>query len=324
MIHPTLLAVRDLVVAFPGANGRVFGTARVSVDIAARERVGLVGESGSGKSMTALAMLGMTPPPGQIIGGSVTWRGRDMLDPRVAGEVRGREIAIVFQDPMASLNPLKPVGEHVTEILVSRRGLDPRSARRRAVELLGQVGIARASERARQFAHEFSGGMRQRAMIAAALASDPMLLIADEPTTALDVTVQAQILDLLRDLSQEREFAVLLISHDLAVIGEFCERVEVMYAGRIVERASVEEIFEQPAHPYSQALLALSPRVDVDQAAGAPIPGEPALPDPRQEGCPFAARCPEVRAVCRQRTPVLELWMTERHQVACWARRAPL
>jgi oligopeptide/dipeptide ABC transporter ATP-binding protein len=320
MTDPSLLVVRDLVVAFPAAEGRAYGTARVSLEIAARERVGLVGESGSGKSITALAMLGMAPPPGRIVGGSVTWRGRSLLDPRVARDVRGREIAIVFQDPSSSLNPLKPIGDHVDEILMQRKGLDGRRARRRTVELLSSVGIARAAERSRQLPHEFSGGMRQRAMIAVALASNPSLLIADEPTTALDVTVQAQILDLLRDLSAELQFAVLLISHDLAVIGEFCERVEVMYAGRIVERAPVENMFERAAHPYTSALLALSPRVDVDQPPHVPIPGEPAIPDALIESCAFAPRCPEARDLCRARRPVLASWIDAQHEVACWNR----
>jgi oligopeptide/dipeptide ABC transporter ATP-binding protein len=317
----TLLELRDLVVQFPGGRGPSYGTAGVSITIDRNERVGLVGESGSGKSVTALAMLGMVPPGGRILRGSVRWLGMDMLDPAVAREVRGRGISIVFQDPMSSLSPVKPVGQHIREILEARLGYTRDRATKRTIELLEHVGIARAEERSAQFAHEFSGGMQQRVMIAAALASDPQLLIADEPTTALDVTVQAQILDLLHELSEDLGFSVLLISHDLAVVGEFCQRIEVMYAGRIVEMARVEELFTQPSHPYSQALLALTPHVDRDDPFRTPITGEAALPDPSVQGCPFAPRCPEARELCRNVLPQpLSLAADSAHYVACWNR----
>jgi oligopeptide/dipeptide ABC transporter ATP-binding protein len=317
----TLLELRDLVVQFPGRSSPSYGTAGVSITIDKNERVGLVGESGSGKSVTALAMLGMVPPGGRIVRGSVRWLGQDMLDPAVAREIRGRGISIVFQDPMSSLSPVKPIGQHIQEILEARLGYSSDLARERTIVLLESVGIAQAAERSAQFAHEFSGGMQQRVMIAAALASNPQLLIADEPTTALDVTVQAQILDLLHRLSEELRFSVLLISHDLAVVGEFCQRLEVMYAGRILETARVEDLFTRPSHPYSQALLALTPSVDRDDPSRPPITGEAALPDPRLQGCPFAPRCPEARDLCRNVLPQLaSLETAQPHLVACWNR----
>ena len=318
--YPTrLLEIDNLSVAFPTRSGPVFGVKGVTMNVGARERIGVVGESGSGKSVTALAALGLVQAPGRIVGGTVRWRGRDLSDPAVAADVRGREIAMIFQDPMASLTALMTVERQICEVLTKRVGMSRADARRRALELLELVGIAHPKERLKQFPFEFSGGMRQRVMIAIALAAEPKLLIADEPTTALDVTIQAQILALLKNLSEELDVAVMMITHDLGVVAEFCDRVQVMYAGRIVERSPVESMFAAPLHPYSTGLIASSPRVDVVRDRLNSIPGDPAPHADAVAGCPFSVRCPEVGAQCRVETPSL-LEVGDRRWVACWKR----
>jgi peptide/nickel transport system ATP-binding protein len=316
-----LLEISDLAVAFPSQAGPVYGVENVTMNVAARERLAVVGESGSGKSVTALAVLGLVQSPGRIMRGSIRWRGRDMRDPRVARGVRGKEISMIFQDPMTSLNPLMTIERQITEVLVKRVGMPRSASRARAIELLEMVGIPFPKERLKQYPYEFSGGMRQRVMIAIALAAEPMLLIADEPTTALDVTIQAQILDLLRRLSDELEVAVMMITHDLGVVAEFCDRVQVMYAGRIVERASLKDLFTDPLHPYTRGLLASSPRLDIVTDRLEPIAGDPPEHANAVSGCPFHPRCPEVFDRCREEEPALIGWRSERRWVACWNRQ---
>ncbi|HKC26487.1 MAG TPA: ABC transporter ATP-binding protein [Jatrophihabitans sp.] len=315
-----LLEIDNLSVAFPTANGPVYGVKHVSMNVAERERLGVVGESGSGKSVTALAALGLVQSPGRIVSGEVRWRGRNVFDPAVARQVRGREIAIIFQDPLTSLNPLMTVERQIGEVLVKRCGMAKRQARQRSIELLDMVGIPAPAERLTQFPYEFSGGMRQRVMIAIALAAQPRLLIADEPTTALDVTIQAQILELLSSLSKDLGVAVMMITHDLGVVAEFCDRVQVMYAGRVVERSPVQPIFASPLHPYSAGLIGSSPRADVALDRLISIEGDPPGHADAVPGCPFSVRCPEAVDRCFTDTPDL-VEMTDRRWVACWRRQ---
>ena len=287
-----LLEIENLTVGFPTRDGTVLGVDGLTLNVGSHERLGVVGESGSGKSVMGLAILGMVLPPGRIMGGSVRWRGEDVLDEAVANRVRGREIAMIFQDPMVSLNPLKTVGAQLRELLRHRAGLDRASVRRRSMELLDMVGIANPGERLKSYAYELSGGLRQRVMIATALACEPTLLIADEPTTGLDVTIQDQILTLLHDLSTELGMSVLMITHDLGVVAQFCDRVQVMYAGRIVERAPIMEMFADPLHPYSEGLLRSVPRVDRSDRELTGILGEPAGPGPVPAGLRVRAPLP--------------------------------
>jgi oligopeptide/dipeptide ABC transporter ATP-binding protein len=315
-----LLEIDGLSVAFPSSGGPVYGVKDVTMNVVERERLGVVGESGSGKSVTALAALGLVQSPGRIVSGEVRWRGRNIFDPAVAREVRGREIAMIFQDPMTSLNPLMTIERQIGEVLVKRCGQSPKQAQRRAIDLLDMVGIPAPAERLKQFPYEFSGGMRQRVMIAIALAAEPRLLIADEPTTALDVTIQAQILELLGNLSKELGVAVMMITHDLGVVAEFCDRVQVMYAGRVVERSPVGAMFGTPLHPYSAGLIGSSPRVDVTVDRLVSIKGDPPSHADAVPGCPFNPRCPEAQERCLTENPAL-LELAERRWVACWPRQ---
>ena len=317
-----LLEVKDLTVGFPTRDGTVLGVDGLTLNVGSHERLGVVGESGSGKSVMGLAILGMVLPPGRIIGGSVRWRGEDVLDEAVAARVRGREIAMIFQDPMVSLNPLKTVGAQLRELLRRRVGLEGAAVKQRSLELLDMVGIANPQERLKSYAYELSGGMRQRVMIATALACEPTLLIADEPTTGLDVTIQDQILTLLHDLSTQLGVSVLLITHDLGVVAQFCDRVQVMYAGRIVERAPVNEMFADPQHPYSDGLLRSVPRVDRSDSEMVGIPGEPLNRAQFPPGCAFEPRCSEARDVCRGTPPPL-VQFADRRWVACYNRNSP-
>ena len=316
-----LLEVKDLTVGFPTRDGTVLGVNRLNINVGSHERLGVVGESGSGKSVMGLAILGMVLPPGRIMGGTVSWRGENVLDEAVANRVRGREIAMIFQDPMVSLNPLKTVGAQLRELLRHRAGLEGSKIRSRSLELLDMVGIANPGDRLKSYAFELSGGMRQRVMIATALACEPTLLIADEPTTGLDVTIQDQILKLLHDLSTDLGVSVLMITHDLGVVAQFCDRVQVMYAGRIVERAPIAEMFADPQHPYSLGLLRSVPRVDRDDDSLQGIPGEPLDRARTPPGCEFEPRCPEATETCRSESPPL-LNIAERRWVACHNRPA--
>jgi peptide/nickel transport system ATP-binding protein len=281
----------------------------VSFDIAAGETLGIVGESGSGKSVTALALLGILSRAGRVTGGRAHFGGKDLLSLRddQLRKIRGREVAMIFQDPMSSLNPVLTVGRQIREVLATHFGMEKKEANRRAAELLDQVGIPGARQRLGDYPHQFSGGMRQRAMIAMALAGEPKLLIADEPTTALDVTIQAQILDLLRMIISERDTALILITHDLGVVAGMCERVHVMYAGTFVETGSARQIFARPRHPYTFGLLQSIPRLDTGRRQKLqPIRGAPRNMLTAPDSCPFAPRCPNRIQICVEQLPVLE------------------
>lgn len=320
-----LLAVDRLEVTFTGDDREVPAVRGVSFEIGAGETVALVGESGCGKSVSALALIGLLPARTRVRG-SVTLEGRELLSlpPSELRRVRGGSIAMVFQEPMTSLNPVVRIGPQVEEVLTLHRGFDRGRARREAVELLAHVGIASPERRAAQYPHELSGGMKQRVMIAMAVAGRPKLLIADEPTTALDVTIQAQILSLLRGLCREHGMALLLITHDLGIVAHYASRVNVMYGGKIVEQASVTELFDTPAHPYTRALLAALPGVD-GRARLEAIPGRVPAPDRLPLGCPFTPRCKYVLDRCLGEMPALlplaagSARLTDEQRVACWA-----
>ena len=317
-----LLELADLRIAFPGTTGRVRPVDGVSLSIRRGELLALVGESGCGKSLTSLAILRLVPPPGRIEAGTtLRFDGTDLLalDPEAMRRVRGRRIGMVFQDPMTSLNPVHRVGDQIAESARLHLGLSRSAALDRAVELLDKVGIPRARDRARDHPHQFSGGMRQRVMIAIALACDPILLLADEPTTALDVTIQAQILELIASISDEFGTAVILITHDLGIAAGLCDRISVMYGGRIVESAPTDEIFARPRMPYTLGLMESIPGVTT-------IPGQPLrtidgmppdLVDP-PPGCRFAPRCTHARERCRAEEPELTGRSAAGHLARCW------
>ena len=320
-----ILEVENLKVDFFTRRGTVQAVREVSFDIRAGETLGLVGESGSGKSVTAQALLGLTELPGRITGGDVRWKGQTLVGKgaaRTIERIRGREIAMVFQDPMTSLNPVYTVGMQMTEVIRRHLKLDKKAAKARAIELLDLVGIANPAARVEQYPFEMSGGMRQRVLIAMALACEPELLIADEPTTALDVTIQAQILELIAELQEKLRLAVILITHDLGVVAGLCDRVAVMYAGKLVELASADELYARPGHPYAQGLLRSTPRLDVVLDRLVAIDGAP--PDLRTPppGCSFAARCSLATAQCRAEMPILEPKEVGR-DVACWRAFEP-
>jgi oligopeptide/dipeptide ABC transporter ATP-binding protein len=309
----TLLSVKGLAVAF----GPMRVLEDVSFDIAEGEVLGVVGESGSGKSMTALAIMGLLPEGGRIAAGSIAFEGQDIthLQERDMQRLRGARMAMIFQEPMASLNPVLTIGEQIAEVLRRHRGLNRRAAHAEAIALLKLVEIAAAERRVDEYPHQLSGGMRQRAMIAIALACRPKLLIADEPTTALDATVQAGILDLLRGLRRELGMAVLLITHDLGVVSDICERVVVMYAGRIAETGPAQALFERPAHPYSRALLAAIPRLEGPIGDLPAIPGVVPSPLDLPPGCRFAPRCAFAIHACEAAPPPLRF--TASGEAAC-------
>jgi peptide/nickel transport system ATP-binding protein len=318
-----LLEVKDLKVHFPTADGVVRAVDGISYSVGRGDALGIVGESGSGKSVSSLTVMGLTRfNAGVEISGEILFEGRDLLkaaDDELRG-LRGNEIAMIFQDPLSSLHPFYKVGSQLVEaIRVHNSGMSKQAARTRAIELLDMVDIPDPKGRVDHYPHEFSGGMRQRAMIAMALANDPKLLIADEPTTALDVTVQAQILDLIRRLQHELNTAVVMITHDLGVIAEAADDVAVMYAGRIVEHASTTTIFNAPEHPYTWGLLKSIPRLDVPRDEElVPIPGRPPSLINLPSGCSFHPRCPYVRPRHREIDPALEPVPDDRgHQVAC-------
>jgi peptide/nickel transport system ATP-binding protein len=305
-----LLQVEDLSVTFTRRGRRdVHAVDGVSFTVAAGETLGLVGESGSGKSVTSLAVMGLLPARGVRVGGQVSFDGRSLLRLRKdeLRDLRGRDMAMVFQDPLSSLNPVVPIGTQVTEVLTRHRGLSGADARREAARLLDLVGIPDPDRRLREYPHQLSGGMRQRALVAMAVACQPRLLIADEPTTALDVTIQAQILELLRELVRDQGTALVLITHDLGVVAGLCDRVNVMYSGRIVEQADRRTLFVEPRHPYTTGLLASIPRLDaVEGVPLQPIPGSPTDTLPWASACAFAPRCPRRLEVCTTVTPALD------------------
>ena len=315
-----LLSVRNLVTRFRTGRGTVTAVNKVSFDVAAGETLAIVGESGSGKSVTALSILRLIPdPPGHIESGEILFDGKDLLkmsDAEIRA-VRGDRIAMIFQEPMSSLNPSLTVGMQVGEPINLHRKLPWRQALEKARELLGMVRMSDTASRVTAYPHQFSGGMRQRAMIAMALACEPQLIIADEPTTALDVTVQAQILDLLKDLADRTGSALVLITHDLGVVARYADRVVVMYAGRVVESAPATELYARPRHPYTQGLMASVPRLDGDTSVRlVPIEGQP--PDLARipAGCAFAPRCRQASDACRSAPPLLRE-IHPGHSVAC-------
>ena len=313
-----VLDVRNLTVTFPTRGGTVRAACDVSYRIERGTTLGVVGESGCGKTVTALAVMGLIDPPGRIESGSISLRGTDLrlLSEATMQRVRGREVAMIFQEPMTALNPTMTVGDQVAEVLVLHDRLPREAAWRAATELLDQVGIPLPLKSANDYPHQLSGGMRQRVMVAMALAGRPSLLIADEPTTALDVTVQAQILELMLDLQRRTDMAIQFISHDLGVIAEIADEVLVMYAGRVVERAPADELFANPLHPYTQGLLATLPRIG-ERPARLPairgaVPALARLPG----GCAFRPRCPLAEARCVPRPPAL-VEVAPAHFVAC-------
>ena len=314
-----LLEIEDLVVHFTTRSGIVQGARGVNLRVDLGETLGLVGESGSGKSVTFQAVMGLISIPGEIISGDIRWKGRSLLS-RVGRQflrkARGREIAMIFQDPMTSLNPVFTVGLQIGEVLRHHLAMTKKQARSRTIELLELVNISAAEKRLTQYPHEFSGGMRQRVMIAMALACEPQLLIADEPTTALDVTIQAQILELLADLQKHLRLSVVMITHDLGVIAQICHRVAVMYAGEIVETGDAEAIFEQPVHPYTQGLLRATPRPDKVTERMVAIEGVPPDLISPPTGCAFVTRCEHAQKGCAKRQS-LTLY-EENRQVSCW------
>jgi oligopeptide transport system ATP-binding protein len=316
-----ILEVRGLKTQFQTQDGVVKAVDDVSFYVMPGETLGVVGESGCGKSMTGLSIMRLIPsPPGKIVAGEILFNGDDILkmsDEQVRS-IRGNDIAMIFQDPMTSLNPVLTINRQISEALQLHMGMNKSQARERTVELLKMVGIPNAEERVDQYPHQFSGGMRQRVMIAMALSCNPKLLIADEPTTALDVTIQAQILDLMRMLQTERDTGVILVTHSMGVVAGMADRIQVMYAGHIVETASTEEIFANPRHPYTVGLLKSIPRLDATRKERLePIRGLPPdlidLPDM----CPFVPRCNYAREKCEQKNPPL-LQVKEGHWAACW------
>jgi len=319
-----LLEVRDLRTLFAIEAAEFAAVDGVSFSIEPGRTLGIVGESGCGKSVTALSIMGLVPqPPGRVAGGEILFEGRDLLE--LSGdemrELRGDRLAMIFQEPMSSLNPAFTIGEQIAEVLLRHRKAGKREATARAIEMLRQVRIPSPERRYHDYPHRLSGGMRQRAMIAMALACQPKLLICDEPTTALDVTIQAQILDLMRTLREQTGTAIILITHDLGVVAELADEVAVMYAGRIVERAPVARLFAQPQHPYTIGLLGSIPKLHLEQARLAAIEGQVPNPLAIPPGCRFQPRCPFAVERCRQEEPALSS-IAKSHEAACW--RAPL
>ena len=315
-----LLSVEDLRVQFWTSRGTVYAVNGISFEIARGETLGIVGESGCGKSVTALAILGILPRAGRIPTGTAIFEGRDLLhlSDRRLRSIRGKEIALIFQDPMTSLNPVLTIGKQIREELKAHFKMKKQEANDRAVELLDRVGIPNANKRIKDYPHQFSGGMRQRAMIAMALACKPKLLIADEPTTALDVTIQAQILDLLRELVAEENAAMIMITHDLGVVAGTCERVNVMYSGLFVETASASQLFARPRHPYTLGLLESVPRLDASRKTKLkPIEGQPRNMLEEPAACPFQPRCRFEVDLSRKEVPPL-VEVERGHYVACF------
>ncbi|ETX27469.1 ABC transporter ATP-binding protein [Roseivivax isoporae] len=320
MTDTPLLEVDDLAVEFRIGGRAQRAVSGVSFTLERGRTLGVVGESGCGKSVTSLAIMRLVPqPPGHYAGGAIRFGGTDLLSlpEREMRRLRGGRIGMIFQEPMTSLNPVYTCGDQIVESLRVHSGLDRRAARERAVELLDLVGLPSPKSRVDDYPHQLSGGQRQRVMIALALANDPDLLIADEPTTALDVTIQAQILDLMGDLRDRTGAAVLLVTHDLGVVAQTCEDVVVMYAGRIVEKAPTGALFADPQHPYTIGLMAAVPRIDAGVARLATIPGSVPPPWARIAGCRFASRCPLASERCRTEDPPLRA-LAPGHAVACW------
>ncbi|TCZ67544.1 ABC transporter ATP-binding protein [Paenibacillus albiflavus] len=314
-----LLTVHNLKTSFFTRSGEVQSVRGVSFTISEGEMVGIVGESGSGKSITAKSIMGLIQPPGRIIDGEVRLNGESILEmsPEQLRSIRGNQIAMIFQDPMTSLNPVLRIGKQLIEVIQRHEKLSKSEARQRAIDMLRQVGIPSPEKRIDQYPHEFSGGMRQRVMIAMALSCNPKLLIADEPTTALDVTIQAQILTLMKQLRDTTGTSILLITHDLGVVAQVCTRVIVMYGGLIMEEGAVVDIFESPQHPYTRGLMNSLPQYDAEvKERLVPIEGTPPNMLQPPTGCPFKDRCPEAMDLCNHRPPYYHVG--EGHRSMCW------
>ena len=302
--------------------GEVKALNDVSIHLKEGEVLGIVGESGSGKSVTAYSLMGLTAYPGKLIGGELHFNGHEVekMTEKDFSKMRGKEVSIIFQDPLTSLNPVYTIGNQIMEVIRLHTDADKKKAYARAVELLSLVGINEPEKRMKQYPHEFSGGMRQRVMIAMGLICHPQLLIADEPTTALDVTIQAQILDLMKDLQKKTGMGIIFITHNLGVVADICDKVSVMYAGKIVEQGPVDDIFYEPAHPYTKGLLRSMPRVDAESYERLiPIEGTPVDMLNPPEGCPFAPRCEHCMKICLKKMPPY-VEVGEKHRSACWLR----
>ena len=316
-----LLKVRNLRTYFNTDSGVLKAVDGIDFDLFPGETIGIVGESGSGKSVTNLSIMKLIPePPGRIVSGEVWFEGKDLLkvDNATLRSIRGNKISMIFQDPMTSLNPFLRISTQLCETIQLHQGLNRREARDKAIKVLDMVGIPNAKGRVDNYPHQFSGGMRQRVMIAMALSCDPQILIADEPTTALDVTIQAQILEIIKDLSKEFHTAVILITHDLGVVAGMCDKVAVMYAGRMVEKGSTKQLFAQPRHPYTQGLIKSVPRLDQAHSQRLySIDGQPPSVIDLPDCCPFFPRCKQVMAVCKTKYPSTTL-VAPQHEVACW------
>ncbi|WHY87384.1 ABC transporter ATP-binding protein [Neobacillus novalis] len=315
-----ILEIKNLQTHFTSDSGVVKAVDGVTITVNKGETVGVVGESGCGKSVTSLSVMRLLKDtPGKIVGGTIEFEGKNLeaISEKEMRLIRGNEIAMIFQEPMTSLNPVYKIGRQIAEAVQLHLKYDKRQAREHAINMLKLVGIPRAEEIVDEFPYQLSGGMRQRVMIAMAMACKPKLLIADEPTTALDVTIQAQILDLMRKLSKEGDTAIMLITHDLGVVAEMCDRVVVMYAGKVVEEADVFTIFENPKHPYTEGLLYSVPKLGQKVDRLDSIPGNVPTPSNMPEGCKFAPRCPKVMDICRQQDPDL-LLIDKEHTCRCW------
>ena len=314
----SLLQVKNLIVEFPGRHGTLRALDDISFDIAPGEILGVVGESGAGKSLTGAAIIGLLEPPGRIGGGQIILEGEriDGLPVERMRHIRGRKIGAIFQDPLTSLNPLYTVGQQLVETIQAHLPLNAKQARDRAISLLKDTGIPAAEQRMEHYPHQFSGGMRQRVVIALALAAEPKLIVADEPTTALDVSIQAQIIMLLKSICKQHGAAVMLITHDMGVIAETCDRVAVMYAGRIAEIGPVHEVINHPSHPYTEGLMAAIPDISQDRERLSQIDGAMPRLNAIPRGCAFNPRCPKVFERCRQERP--DLMDAKATRVACW------
>lgn len=317
-----LLQVRNLRVEFPTRRGTLLALDNISFDIAPGEILGVVGESGAGKSLTGASIIGLLDPPGRIASGEILLEGRriDNLPYEEMRKVRGRQIGAVFQDPLTSLNPLYTVGRQLVETITTHLPLTQAQARARAIDLLKQTGIPAAEQRIDQYPHQFSGGMRQRVVIALALAAEPKLIVADEPTTALDVSIQAQIISLLKRVCKEQGAAVMLVTHDMGVIAETCDRVAVMYAGRVAEIGPVHDVIHKPAHPYTVGLMGSIPAMDEDRERLLQIDGAMPRLNAIPTGCAYNPRCPKVFERCRAERP--ELMPVAATRAACWLHQA--
>ncbi len=322
-MNSPLLEVKNLRVEFPSRHGTLTAIDDISLSLQPGEVLGVVGESGAGKSLTGAAIIGLLEPPGRICGGEIWLSGRriDQLPSAEMRKIRGREIGAIFQDPLTSLNPLYTIGEQLVETILTHLPLTAAQARERAVELLESTGIPAARARINSYPHHFSGGMRQRVVIALALAAEPKLVVADEPTTALDVSIQAQIITLIKKLCREHGTSVMLITHDMGVIAETADRVAVMYAGRIAEIGAVSDVINRPQHPYTIGLMGSIPSIAEERDTLAQIDGSMPRLNAIPNGCAFNPRCPQVMDICRQRRP--ELTASATSLAACWLHESP-